>query len=330
MNAFEKLTEARDLIHEVVSLMVSAERPRYGLIKRLARHLHRTAVIADRGQSLLELINFPTSEVGWFNPPVTIAGNASIGMWATRFAEMLRANDVQIPYLVVENWFDSAMDAARRAGQKSVEDQLIKQVDGEIRSAEDILREGLEPRPRPATTVPAGFSHLILQQQIFGGIASITAERTAQLRKGYDAEHDDTEHADPDILWRAAEAYLVAARDPQKWKDSGLVPGVYPFTNTDTFRYDGARDALCKAGAFIAAAIDQLDRQNDHQVAVVIAGDGQLVAAQPMAPLANGDSVTIGNVPVSSAPIICGYEIAPDAACLLPPGHGGEHSDLFF
>ena len=91
------------------------------------------------------------------------------------------------------------------------------------------------------------------------GVGKIAMERQRQvIDKGYTLEHD-AEHSTVDLL-NASDAYNVYAR----WLLTGhteessreLAMSFWPW-DADGFRPDSTDDALVKAGALIAAAIDR-------------------------------------------------------------------------
>lgn len=283
MNAFEKLTTARDAIAEILALALSAERPHYWLIEDLGKQLRKVQQIRERGERNLASLDFPVTEPepSWFFPPASIRDEFQYRMWRVAFSKMLADNDIEIPLTILDAWFDRAMDVGYQAGVKSVERQEL---------------------PSGCMVVPPGT-----------GSHDIVAERTIS-RIRYGDEHDDA-HKDGELLM-AAQSYLIAARVPDRY-GNGIQPGQYPFERT-SFKFKDARDALVKAGAFIASELDRLDRRKAQERlyslkkwvsgepvaadSLKIQVNGETVAELPVYPLKDGGTLEISSVvPIAGA-----------------------------
>lgn len=90
----------------------------------------------------------------------------------------------------------------------------------------------------------------------------ICAERGKQIVKGFNAAHDDAEHA-PGNLSQGAMCYAEAATLAASGINGmvlGLDPKSWPFV--DGWHYEGERESMVKAAAMLVAAIEQYDRRN--------------------------------------------------------------------
>lgn len=152
--------------------------------------------------------------------------------FAEQDPERLRTELIQVAAVALR-WVDAIDARAPRVDVTTVNDPAPRTID---------------PYGEPVTATPWPPREPDDDAAAAAGIELISAERRRQIRKGFDTDHDRTEH-DPEALVRAGIGYALASEHWLPW---------WPLDDADLTRFrDQTRvERLTKAGALLAAAID--------------------------------------------------------------------------